>query len=1205
MSRSEEFMQTFWDLAEESPDKRLAAANFLVTHLQKTSRSFEKEDDMPSDLKYGIKRLVRGMTSSRGFAREGFSLALSQVLKVMTDVSIEYCLKVLLAETEIKETMRANEERELLFGRLFCCAAFEMSGRLNEDESAMSKTINMLKEISKKRFFLQEPAYKTIVDIMESASEEVLRNVVVPCMEEEMKKPLSEALPNELSFVLALRRTFAIKRITDIELPVLSTEVEDWEQCIKKTHRTFPRTHFLWEQVDKTIFALAGTNEKLLDCVWEIVSEKMIGSSPEQSAVGLDTFTRWLEVIDQDFISKILTVRIIRCIEKGVSDSEQVLHQPCMRALKALEVCSDKRPESRLAILNAVMEACGRKFDSQTKTTFVNDLINKLNETSVVQFIFSLKEKFMCMTGDDEANIIQKRLQVIDDMTNLVKIPSIVNHAGVMAHVLQFLIVVSFFNLEKPFEFDDSELDFSLKMKSEIRSISAPSTPIAEKTRTTLKERILSILSHSLTMKHPKGEAPVVTGAAPSGRLWAYHVQNWFSEVAADNTPLMWDEEAADLFERCNTMISGLKKQHESLPEEDETNKVDIVAGTVNISQTRSQLHAFEMLLLHLSVHQLMDFERHGPTLGEIMDILSDLSPATDGISEELEKEEEMKKVRRMSIAESAEDSDEETSASENDGQETEESDVEFDSIDAPVTVLVDILVTLLSEASSLLRETVRQVFKVVLPFMDDYSSKNLLEVITRADRMFGEEDDDEEEEEEDMDLDDEEDDEEDSEDNDDDNEKEEEDMGILDDFGNKVSNADAMKGMAHFEAIARMLMKMKKTKNTRLQVVTVEFKNRVVELLEILARDCTTQLRFSFLMNVLETLFEYKPPKNEHGIYKRLIHIARMAVGTKHWNAALTSFRNGPLKEETFKLQSYVTRLFELASKARNPEVLTLCTNSIVLILNLLGKAEVEGEPLGLLRINKLRVVLSSQIQFCKSKHSKISFKVINDIMGRIGAVSWVFAEPLLTLVSPAKKVENDEEMAIATPSAQELFNRLEGVRLLRILFQRTNVISKYGVHEFSRLENRFTDCLCDLLSEAKMWAAPKCKDMIQLTLSVSRSMSIKDENREKRNLVKINKAAKELHNIATQKSLKDTTGLIMKISQDNSTFNKGKQQNKTQKKTQNKKNNQQKQNKKNNQQKQNKNNQQKQNKNKKVNKKRKNTKSAAEPQNKKNKSK
>jgi hypothetical protein len=144
-------LQVFWDLAKEDATERLAACERLLAGLQEEQKVYtaaggakgkqvKKEDDMDTDeeedddkaehddeegtgaglaptvlsnalcpsLSYALKRLSRGLASSRAGARQGFALALTEILASMPIVQTEDVLAIV--EDQVKLSAKANKQ---------------------------------------------------------------------------------------------------------------------------------------------------------------------------------------------------------------------------------------------------------------------------------------------------------------------------------------------------------------------------------------------------------------------------------------------------------------------------------------------------------------------------------------------------------------------------------------------------------------------------------------------------------------------------------------------------------------------------------------------------------------------------------------------------------------------------------------------------------------------------------------------------------------------------------------------------------------------------------------------------------------------------------------------------------------------------------------------------------------------------------------
>ena len=121
----------FWDLASVEADKRVTAAVSLISVLQQAQSEAATAGVACTDLAYAIRRLVRGLASPRDGARQGFGAALVELLVTFPkEVALESVLTLMEESMQLQGSMKGPEERDMLFGRVFTCAAVIRSARL-------------------------------------------------------------------------------------------------------------------------------------------------------------------------------------------------------------------------------------------------------------------------------------------------------------------------------------------------------------------------------------------------------------------------------------------------------------------------------------------------------------------------------------------------------------------------------------------------------------------------------------------------------------------------------------------------------------------------------------------------------------------------------------------------------------------------------------------------------------------------------------------------------------------------------------------------------------------------------------------------------------------------------------------------------------------------------------------------------------------
>jgi DNA polymerase phi len=230
----------FWDLSSVDKKNRLDASVKLISTLEKFHVAFEhrsaesdassnddessREDDAQDvgvvgimecdamldalnapDVAYSIRRLVRGLGSPRESSRLGFAVALTEVrakpqmyirpmlkfhelLSRTTTVSCAQILTLLLDATRTSGNQTGQEERDLLFARLFGLTAIVHSGLLLRTHPPLPRSasapstpescaavLDALCALARAKSWLAEPAYWSIghaMDCLAVANEE-------------------------------------------------------------------------------------------------------------------------------------------------------------------------------------------------------------------------------------------------------------------------------------------------------------------------------------------------------------------------------------------------------------------------------------------------------------------------------------------------------------------------------------------------------------------------------------------------------------------------------------------------------------------------------------------------------------------------------------------------------------------------------------------------------------------------------------------------------------------------------------------------------------------------------------------------------------------------------------------------------------------------------------------------------------------------
>ena len=165
VGKNSAFLNLFWDLASDERSKRLTAANQIILHIQTC-----EAQGSSVDTDYTLKRLVRGLGSSRESARHGFVTCLSELLVTVRAIEVTSTLQLIDEHTKISGSLKGAEERDFLFGKLFGYLSLIRSGRLSDDVIQTGCIMDRLLELHARKGWLREVTTEAILTLLSAVS---------------------------------------------------------------------------------------------------------------------------------------------------------------------------------------------------------------------------------------------------------------------------------------------------------------------------------------------------------------------------------------------------------------------------------------------------------------------------------------------------------------------------------------------------------------------------------------------------------------------------------------------------------------------------------------------------------------------------------------------------------------------------------------------------------------------------------------------------------------------------------------------------------------------------------------------------------------------------------------------------------------------------------------------------------------------------
>uniref|UniRef100_A0A5B6YU56 Putative DNA polymerase V n=1 Tax=Davidia involucrata TaxID=16924 RepID=A0A5B6YU56_DAVIN len=461
-SRLPEFhISVFKDLASADGTIREGAVEALVTELQEVQRAYdklekkelvegglkleaEKDDGLnncATSLRYAVRRLIRGVSSSRECARQGFALGLTILVGAIPSIKVDSLLKLIADSLEVSSSMKGQDVKDCLLGRLFAYGALARSGRLTEecisDKSSpyIKKFTSAVISLAAKKRYLQEPAVSVILDLVEKLPVEAILYQVLeaPGLQEWFEGATEVGNPDALLLGLKMREKISVdskmfsnllpypyspsRLFADDHLPSLAN-------CLKESTFCQPRVHSVWpvlinnllpDVVLQDVDSSLGLNsikkhkknrkcssseediEKNLRCFCGVIVEgSLLLSSHDRKHLAFDVLLLLLPRLPASCVSIVLSYKLVQCLMDVLSTKDSWLYKVAQYFLKELSDWVKYDDGRRVAVIVALQKHSNGKFDCITRTKTVKDLMAEFKtESGCMLFIQNLMSMFL------------------------------------------------------------------------------------------------------------------------------------------------------------------------------------------------------------------------------------------------------------------------------------------------------------------------------------------------------------------------------------------------------------------------------------------------------------------------------------------------------------------------------------------------------------------------------------------------------------------------------------------------------------------------------------------------------------------------------------------------------------------------------------------------------------------------------------------
>ncbi|KAK9044203.1 hypothetical protein V6N11_072519 [Hibiscus sabdariffa] len=387
-------ISVFKDLASADSSVREAAVKTMVSELQEVQKAFDRLenkdlvedvlkleaqkdydlDNCASSLRYAVRRLIRGVSSSRECVRQGFALGLTALVAAIPSIKVDSLLKLIVNLLEVSSSMKGQEVRDCLLGRLFAYGAIARSDRLtkewfsDKDTCIIKEFMSALISLASKKRYLQEPSVSIILEIVEKLPAEALFDHILeaPGVPQWFEEAVDVGNPDALLLALKIHEKTSIDSKFSKLLPnpfgpskLFSADyLSSISNCLKESTFCQPRVHSLWSVL---------VNILLPDTVLQAEDAASASNSLKKHKKG----------------------------RKSSSSEEEIANY---RLLLYRLFCPPKWNDDvrRVAVIVAFQKHSSGKFDCITKTKTVKDLMAEFKtESGCMLFVQNLVILFL------------------------------------------------------------------------------------------------------------------------------------------------------------------------------------------------------------------------------------------------------------------------------------------------------------------------------------------------------------------------------------------------------------------------------------------------------------------------------------------------------------------------------------------------------------------------------------------------------------------------------------------------------------------------------------------------------------------------------------------------------------------------------------------------------------------------------------------
>lgn len=409
-------------------------------------------------VQYALRRLVRGVASSRESARQGFAMALASVLEALPLVRVDYVLKLIKKSLEVTSSMKGQEKRDGLLGQLFALGAVVRSGRLVADDED-TKHANLARDIAEqllslanKKVFLREPAITLLLHLIDKLPPSLLQDSVLSSslLQETLCVDINNGSADSLLLALRLQEQLPTSVVESCPLLPNSRSTHALFEpshllsllpVLKDSSSCHPRVHPVWSTLIELLFldsnaegrrqtpskkkkrrkmerneAVETVDQRVVSFWTLVVDKSLLTSSHERKYLAMELLQLVLARLSAQSSGFVLSRTLVRCVLDILADKGNLLYKSAQRCLEFICEWAKADEQCLVAVILSLQQGSHGKFDTLSKTQTVKQLVAMLKSKEVCFLLYDkLVELF---NGGKSASFAAPQLQLLSNGTD-------------------------------------------------------------------------------------------------------------------------------------------------------------------------------------------------------------------------------------------------------------------------------------------------------------------------------------------------------------------------------------------------------------------------------------------------------------------------------------------------------------------------------------------------------------------------------------------------------------------------------------------------------------------------------------------------------------------------------------------------------------------------------------------------------------------